>query len=883
MALDKQDLAFKTLISKEFTTPERQFFQEVTTNTLDVNTTDIIAAAVPQSASLAVSQGIAKQYQQFILTPDLTYPTKVFYFCSGSGFTPGVDTYTGSLVQRDFLSDKYGVSYSLALYDFTNNQIFPTDPINWFFNYKTGILSVANPESGSYATPYKISVYQYVGTNLSESLASIESRIQNLDTRQIITGSITASVSNVGSVFSVESASIPLFTVTSGSQIFATSFSGSFTGSGAGLTDIPAGAISGLNLSQIASGSISASVNPTTKTFTVYSGSTELFKVDSSSSVIATSFSGSFSGSGADLSSIPASAIVGLNLSRIATGSVSASLLPSSTNSFQVVSGSNVLVTVTNTGVVSASLFSGSFIGTGSNLVDLRIGVPSDGGYGTGFFDTFTSGTKLSDAIDEISAAFLDLAPAQAARLTGTTMTRNSPSSFTAYLAAGLNADHWYVNGGSANNSLAGLVAATNVQYVTIPFRAGKVANLTPTNVLVGGVTSSIGTGSQTPVVTDTRALTSGIGSTGTVSITALGQYNTFWVTASTALNYTIAKTGSVSFNVSADNGAGSTNTSTIFYVGGGSDFPAPSLTTQSVVVSGQSYNYLSGIAYLSAATFGIGFTGSNVFNPVYQLNQVNLNSAYFSSIDTGSNSPFYTDTLRLYVNRSLEINKNSGQSGITGTITIAKPQKTSATATVTLTTDKVNSYTSAPATNNIEYFLDESRRYANLNTSTWNSTSTLTNGNLQVQNGRLVHGQYGGDYPAFTGDQQYFRIFTPASNASFKGNFDFSTGASGFSSISPWGTNAANTIEIAFARQGDITGGTVTSTLFDFGRASGTSATVGGVTVNGIKQGSVGPLSGDFSMGTENTGTGYVILWIKYIGLTTTRYLGQLTLSITT
>ncbi len=39
------------------------------------------------------------------------------------------------------------------------------------------------------------------------------------------------------------------------------SFSGSFQGSGASLTDIPASAIGGLNLSQIASGSYSASIS----------------------------------------------------------------------------------------------------------------------------------------------------------------------------------------------------------------------------------------------------------------------------------------------------------------------------------------------------------------------------------------------------------------------------------------------------------------------------------------------------------------------------------------------------------------------------------------------------------------------------------------------
>ena len=43
---------------------------------------------------------------------------------------------------------------------------------------------------------------------------------------------------------------------------FSGSFSGSFQGNGSGLTDIPASGIVGLNLSQIASGSATASISP---------------------------------------------------------------------------------------------------------------------------------------------------------------------------------------------------------------------------------------------------------------------------------------------------------------------------------------------------------------------------------------------------------------------------------------------------------------------------------------------------------------------------------------------------------------------------------------------------------------------------------------------
>jgi hypothetical protein len=58
---------------------------------------------------------------------------------------------------------------------------------------------------------------------------------------------------------------------------FSGSFTGAFSGSGANLNSIPASAITGLNLSQIATGSVTASVSPTQ--FTVTSGSVTEFQV----------------------------------------------------------------------------------------------------------------------------------------------------------------------------------------------------------------------------------------------------------------------------------------------------------------------------------------------------------------------------------------------------------------------------------------------------------------------------------------------------------------------------------------------------------------------------------------------------------------------------
>ena len=63
------------------------------------------------------------------------------------------------------------------------------------------------------------------------------------------------------------------------------SFSGSFFGNGAGLTNISASSVVGLNLFQIVTGSVSASVDNGPIVFTIQSGSSKLFTIDHTGSV----------------------------------------------------------------------------------------------------------------------------------------------------------------------------------------------------------------------------------------------------------------------------------------------------------------------------------------------------------------------------------------------------------------------------------------------------------------------------------------------------------------------------------------------------------------------------------------------------------------------
>jgi hypothetical protein len=92
--------------------------------------------------------------------------------------------------------------------------------------------------------------------------------------------------------------------------------------------------------------------------------------------IVAQSVSASFSGSGANLYDIPASGIVGLNLSQISSGSVSASISPSTgfrVNTNATISGSLTVNGVTDgTGsghVIMYNTASGQFFFTASSAI----------------------------------------------------------------------------------------------------------------------------------------------------------------------------------------------------------------------------------------------------------------------------------------------------------------------------------------------------------------------------------------------------------------------------------------------------------------------------------------------------------------------------------
>lgn len=513
---------------------------------------------------------------------------------------------------------------------------------------------------------------------------------------------------------------------------------------------------------------------------------------------------------------------------------------------------------------------SGSLTVTGSSP-SINIGTPegSDNTYSDGFFSTFNENTRLANALDQISEAFADLAPAKAVALTGQQLVVANPSTlYSGYLAGGLITSDWYVDY-TANQLVSnGLstIAAVSLSSPANSFPAGKKSNFDPSNVLEGGVTASI-TAQGDAASLSIKALNTGTGTVGALTIDSLATFNNLWVKGAATIAHTMVDTGSYKYQLLADQEAGQSVEKQYFYLGTYAD---PSVTTGTITSGSVTYNDLSGVKYLKTATFNIPSTGSDLFNPVYNLNQFSFSSTYTNSVTTGSqaaDTPQFGDILQLEVDPTLTAGLSSGQSAPTGTVAVTKPGKTGTyNASYTLTPEKVNSYVSDPASTTNEPFLGESKRYTNLNTPTWTSTNPLNNGALQVQNGRLVGGNAagGGDYSGFASAQNYFRLFE-SGLGNGKSNGTYNLSATGFTQLQNWDSGNAG-LEAAIVIVEEVTGGFTASKIFDLSRAAVTGPVVSNI--YGAKVGTpLGALSGDWTFGTNATtgASGNVILWVRY------------------
>ena len=342
MALNKEDKNFKTLINKEFTSATRKFYQEEGTDTINVHAREVWTQEVDETPATAVSDGVALYHTSQSLTADPTYPTEAYSFVSG-----GIE-------QRNFISDKYGSSYEVELYDDSDTRIYKTDSIDWLFDYKTGILNIGSPSevtSNGYSTPFKVNVYQYVGVVLSQSVGPDGIISAEWD------GSRTGDASITGSLYVTETVS--------GSSVEATQITGSvvsgsyFYGDGSGLTGVgglPGGISTSIQFNS--TGSISGSADLTFEYNTgLMSLTGTLHATNITGSIVSASY---FYGDGTGITGVTAE----WDGSHVGDASITGSLYVTETISGSALTGSSVEATQITGSIVSAS----NFYGDGSGI-----------------------------------------------------------------------------------------------------------------------------------------------------------------------------------------------------------------------------------------------------------------------------------------------------------------------------------------------------------------------------------------------------------------------------------------------------------------------------------------------------------------------------------
>ena len=151
MAEDKLDRVFKILLNKRGTNADKKYYEEFGDNTVNIHMQEVWSSPIDIDPLVAIEEEFVEIRELFVLTEDSTVPGQVCWYAEVEGER-----------LKDWVSDKYGADYTAKLYTASDQQIYPTDSSDWFFDYQTGILTFSGSVS-EFTKPFKSTGYRYIG------------------------------------------------------------------------------------------------------------------------------------------------------------------------------------------------------------------------------------------------------------------------------------------------------------------------------------------------------------------------------------------------------------------------------------------------------------------------------------------------------------------------------------------------------------------------------------------------------------------------------------------------------------------------------------------------------------------------------------------------
>lgn len=478
---------------------------------------------------------------------------------------------------------------------------------------------------------------------------------------------------------------------------FTGSFSGSFFGNGSGITNISASNIVGLNLSQIASGSYTASISPNNG-FVVNTSASFTGSLDVSGNITASN--ALFTGT------ITAQRLVVQTVSSSVIYSSGSNIFGDDTSDQQTFTGSvNISGSLNLTG--SAVMNAGLIVSQSINAYNINAGYPTSNQWqtslGGSYFNNFTTQTDVSEILRFLAGLLSASAPdASPNTRTFGSYTANAQNTTTGTVTAGSipqstsNATLIYLQGKgfatTGSTIFAGITpiyTATNYGYTytsvasgtTVAtssadaqlFGLGTLLSGNPTNFKVSGsftfrfannsLKTTTATSSSATLITQTGAgTTSGvtlakINTSNPAVIPAAYQDGKFASVFSPAIYQASTDyTGSGYYHISASiiiaSGSSAytnpTNSNAeIFYAPLATistNVPANTLTGNAASASLSAVSRsLSGAPYLSGSTYNISASVTGAFNPLYYAG---TNLAYLTPSGTGVTATSGTTTV---------------------------------------------------------------------------------------------------------------------------------------------------------------------------------------------------------------------------------------------
>jgi hypothetical protein len=159
MAWDKLDIVFKKFFSRRSTSSNKKYYEEFGDVSFELDSKDIRSQTIPiDDPNSAISSNIAELLDGFALTQDISVSNYQCWYADELGIR-----------KKDFISDKYGSSYKIRLFDNNMSEIFQTDAIDWIFDYPTGNLLISG-NIDTIAKPLRISGYRYIGSKMDEPI-----------------------------------------------------------------------------------------------------------------------------------------------------------------------------------------------------------------------------------------------------------------------------------------------------------------------------------------------------------------------------------------------------------------------------------------------------------------------------------------------------------------------------------------------------------------------------------------------------------------------------------------------------------------------------------------------------------------------------------------